>query len=147
MCQSVRTYLLLGSLLICFILPSVMSGQQYFPSQVGEKVRYSAMIEMPQAYISGICIIIKDSSEIKGSIFNEFGVSAIDFSYIDKKEKVKLHHVMGVMNKWYIRRLLKKDLRSLIKCLQKGIGSYRNEKYSIIYSLSPINIEEYEATE
>ena len=147
MYPSMRTCLLLNSFLLSCLLPIKVTAQQYFPTIAGEKVRYVSMIEMPKAYVSGFCILYNDSTEIQGSFFNEFGVSAIDFSYIVKKDKVRLHHVMGMMNKWYIRKILKKDLRCLIKNLQNNISSYNNEKFRIKYNMTPINSEENEITE
>ncbi len=139
---SMRTFLLSISLLAIILIPTHLYGQKFFPTEAGEKVKYDAMIEMPKAYISGICIMLNDSTEIKGSIFNEFGVSAIDFSFAPQKDKVKLHHVMGMMNKWYIKKILRKDLCHLMHNLQKGIGSYKNEKYDITYSFTPMNIDQ-----
>ncbi len=88
--------------------------------------------------MSGICILLNDSMEVKGSIFNEFGVSAMDFSYLPSKDKVRLHHIIGFMDKRFIRRRLKKDLRELMHSLQEGKGRYKNEKYKTTYSLMPL---------
>lgn len=109
-------------------------AQKTFPTEDGERTRYAATIEMPKGYISGVCIMLRESDDcVKGCFFNEFGISAIDFTYIPSKEKVKLHSVIAMLNKWYIRRVLRKDLRELIHCLQKGTTTYRDEKYKIDY--------------
>ena len=41
-----------------------------------------------------------------------------------------------MLNKWYIRRLLKKDLPYVMENLFRGISTYKNEKYHIIYQFS-----------
>ena len=101
-------------------------------------MRYTAYIEMPKAYLSGICILWHDGDMVKGSLFNEFGVTALDFTYYIYKEKVKLHDVMAQMDKWYIRRVLKKDLRQLMLQLQQGKTTYENQRQHIKYQLTPI---------
>jgi hypothetical protein len=51
------------------------------------------------------------------------------------------------MDKWYIKRILKKDLKQLMKRLQKGESVYQDEKYHITYSFSTLNTEEVYDTE
>lgn len=116
-------------------------GQVVFPSSEGEKARYSAYIEMPRGYISGICVLVNDGEVVKGCLFNEFGITALDFSYDIQKQKVKLHSVIKMMDKWYIRRVLKKDLRQMMVCLQNDIYEYRNERHHIIYQFTPMEEE------
>lgn len=132
---SARKYLLCVSLLwLC----ATSLAAQVFPSSEGERMRYTAYIEMPKAYLSGICILWHDGDVVKGSLFNEFGVTALDFTYYMYKEKVKLHDVMAQMNKWYIRRVLKKDLQQLMLQLQQGKTTYENQRQHIKYQLTPI---------
>ena len=121
-----------------------MKAQSLYPANEGDRVRLTAMIEMPKGYVSGICVMYNDGEDIKVSIFNEFGISAIDFSYSLRKDKVRLLGVIKMLNKWYIRRILKSDLRKLMHALQKGEIEYRNEKYKIDYKFSPLenDIEE-----
>lgn len=136
----VLTSLLFVSMLMMRACPMMAQTQQLFPFQTGEKIRYTASIEMPKGYISGICVLLNEGEVVRGCLFNEFGVTALDFSYQPKKDKVKLHTVMGLMDKWYIRRVLRKDLRQLIQCLQNGVTAYQNEKHGITYRLTPMEI-------
>ena len=118
-------------------------AQTMYPFHEGDKTRYAAIIETPKAYLSGICVLYHDENgEIRGSFFNEFGISALDFSYIENKDKVKLHHVIKMMNKWYIKRVLRRDLRELIHQLKLGNGSYRNARYHLNYLFTPIEASE-----
>ena len=100
--------------------------------------RYTALVETPRAAISGICILAGDSTELRGSLFNEFGITALEFTWLRKRDKVRLHSVMPALDKWYIRRTLRRDLRHLLLRLEQGEGSYENTRHHIKYTLIPI---------
>ena len=133
--------------LICFLFVSLMTviklnAQTTFPTTDGERVKYSAYIEMPhQAYISGICVLLREDGNIMGCLFNEFGITAIDFTYYTEHQKVKLHDVIKMLDRWYIRRILRKDIAQLMNCLQKGENKYINERQKIIYQFTIIEDE------
>ena len=128
---SVRLYLPFISLLLC--LSVRLQAQTTFPSAEGERAKYSAYIEMPKGYVSGICVLLKEEGVVKGSLFNEFGFTALDFTYHPERDKIKLHSVMKMMDKWYIRKVLKKDLRQVMKALMKGESEYTNQRQHIVY--------------
>lgn len=138
-----QKYLRYSSILILLVFSCKLVAQSLLPELSGKKVQYSASIEMPKAYISGICIILNDSSTYKASIFNEFGISCIECSYIPNKQKVKLHNVADVLDRWYIKHILKKDLFHLFQNLEKGESNYLNKKRNIVYHLSPLNNNMY----
>lgn len=96
-------------------------------------VSYKMHIEFEKGYVSGICILGKDKNIVKSSIINEFGVSIMDFTYDIKKDKVKLMYVMNTLNKWYIKRVLKKDLKEVMHIMQNGGNEYRNNKRKLYY--------------
>ena len=112
-------------------------AQDTFP-RAGTDMQYSAAIETSRAYISGICILQNDSSEVRGSLFNEFGISALDFTCDLASHKVKLHSVAKMLDKWYIRRVLRKDLGQLMARLEQGITEYENTKHHLRYRLTPM---------
>lgn len=114
-------------------LPISVQAQTTFPSADGERAKYAAYIEMPKAYVSGICVLLQEDSLIKGSLFNEFGITALDFTYNPQRDKIKLHSVMKMMDKWYIRKVLKKDLRQVMKTLKEGQTEYTNQRRHIVY--------------
>ena len=118
---------------------AVAQDKNLLPLHEGECIRYDAYIEMPHAYISGICILLNDGQVIKGSLINEFGLTAIDFIYYPKKEKVKLCSVFGAMDKWYIHRVLRKDLVQLLQCLKQGETQYINKRRNITYNFKPVD--------
>ena len=145
--QLARVCLIFVSLTFMTAHFSAVNAQVCFPSTQGEKAKYSAYIDMPQGYVSGVCVLFNEGTVIQGSLFNEFGITALSFSYDIKKEKIKLYSVVKLMDKWYIKRILKKDLKQLMKCLQKGESVYQDEKYHITYSFSTLNTEDEYDTE
>ena len=145
--QLARVCLIFVSLTFLTAHFNTVNAQVCFPSAQGEKAKYSAYIDMPQGYVSGVCVLFNEGTVIRGSLFNEFGITALNFSYDIKKEKIKLYSVVKLMDKWYIKRILKKDLKQLMKCLQKGESVYQDEKYHITYSFSTLNAEEEYDTE
>lgn len=104
-----------------------IADQHPLPDSIGSKMKYNASIEMKKGYLSGICMLIRDKDGYKGSIFNEFGISVLDFTYQPVTGKVKLENVIQLLDKWYIKRLLKQDLSQVIKNLQNGISIYDNK--------------------
>jgi hypothetical protein len=128
--------LLFLAILLC---ANSLSAQQLLPVEEGERKQFSAYIEMPRGYVSGICILLRDGQQIKGSIFNEFGISAIDFSYDEQRDKVKLYEVVKMLNRWYIKRVIRRDLRELIHQMQQGKPEYTDIKHNISFKLSPLN--------
>lgn len=117
-------------------------------AQHNEAQRYRTVITMKNgAAISGISIFVHEGGEVKGCLFNEFGVTAIEFTYDTTRHKVKLHHVIKMLDKWYIKRVLRKDLRCVIEGLQRGEMSYHNERRHISYEFSPINESDDGATQ
>lgn len=145
--QLARVCLIFVSLTFLTAHFNTINAQVCFPSVQGEKAKYSAYIDMPQGYVSGVCVLFNEGTVIQGSLFNEFGITALNFSYDIKKEKIKLYSVVKLMDKWYIKRILKKDLKQLMKCLQKGESVYQDEKYHVTYSFSTLNTEEVYDTE
>ena len=126
-------------LCVSLLVYSARLSAQTFPSSDGEQLRYSAYIELPKGYVSGICVLQHEGDVVKGCLFNEFGVTALDFTYCLQKQKVKLHDVLPAMDKWYIRRVLKKDLSQLMQQLQQGRTRYENQRRHITYQLTPIS--------
>jgi len=101
--------------------------------------RFSTFIETPRASISGIFVLVTDSSEVCGSLFNEFGITALDFTYLPSKNKVRLHSVMSALDHWYIRRILRRDLRQIVPNLLGAPSQSFNLKISqISYSFTPL---------
>ncbi len=131
--------ILISIFLIFFSLQRI-SAQCYIPQEEGEKIPLGAKIEMEKGYISGSAMLLHKDGEIKGSVFNEFGISAIDFSYDLKKKNVKIYSIIGMLDKWYIKKVIKKDLAKLMQALQEGKTTYVDEKYKITYTFEPMSV-------
>ncbi len=106
--------------------------------------RYNVQIDVRQAYISGICIMHENDKQVTASIMNEFGVSAMTYRYDTTKQKVKILSIMKPMNKWYIKRVLKSDLKKIMPQLLANPGQtlqHENKKYNIRYNFAPLTNE------
>jgi hypothetical protein len=123
------------------------AAQSLLPQEDGSRTKFTTTIEMPKGYVSGICVIMLEGDVLKGSIFNEFGITAMDFTYQIHKEKVKLISVLPMLNKWHIKRVLKKDLKAVIKGLEQGKTTYENTRRHILYQFLPLSNAETEDQE
>ena len=83
-------------------------------------------------------MLVKQGDNVVGAVFNEFGVSVVNFSYLPAKKKIKLLSVMDKMDRWYIKRILKRDLLRLMKVLEASGSTYFNSKYNIKYTFTPL---------
>lgn len=136
-------FLIFISILVLRLLPaSAQSGTQPSVDSTAiadsSRLTFTALIETPKASISGICLIVQDSDSIKGAIVNEFGITALDFVYARKDDKVRLVSAAPMLDKWYMRPVITADIRMLLHALREGKLSYEDEKYHIKYTLSPI---------
>lgn len=145
-----RKFLAFISLIAAILLPSEANAQSadtlaagsqgtVYPEKDGQRLECKAMIEMPKGYISGICILVNEADTIKGAIINEFGITALGFSYSTSDDKVRLVNVNTMLDKWYIRNVLSKDIRNLLHALKQGKTEFVDEKYHITYTLSPMD--------
>lgn len=135
--HSKRAYLFLT-----FLLPFVwgMEANNAYPSEESVRIRYEFMIDMPKAWVSGILIMARtDSTTVSASLVNEFGFSLMDFSFDEKKEKVKLISVTKKLDKWYIRRALRSDLKHILLAMRQGERQYINKKRKIKYTFTLLN--------
>lgn len=86
-----------------------------------------------------------DNDRTISSIVNEFGVSAMTFSYDERKCKVKIISILKQMNKPHIKRVLKSDLKKILPELRShtAVGSYiySNPRIDIQYSFTPLSLE------
>lgn len=136
-----RTCLISVSFLLNALL-TLADAQSLLPQSVGEKARFTAVIEMPKGYMSGICVLLCDGDLIKGSMFNDFGITFMDFTFNQRKDKVKLLSVQKMMDKWYIRKILRRDLRLLFHAMREGKGEYRDGKYKMLFRFTPLTEDE-----
>lgn len=113
-------------------------SQTLLPQAEGSRVTLSALIEMPKGYVSGLCVILREDEQLRCCMFNEFGITALDFSYDIVKQKVKINSAVAMLNKWHIKRTLRGDLKQVIIGLERGDTLYTNQKRGIKYEFKPI---------
>ena len=114
----------------------VASDQQPLRDSIGCKMKYATTIEMPKSYLSGITLIVREAKEYRGVMFNEFGITALAFSYKPETKRIKLIHLIDMLDNWLIRRVLKQDLQRVMENLLKGVSTYKNERLHIEYTFS-----------
>jgi hypothetical protein len=109
--------------------------------------RYRTQVKVKEAEITGVLVLKYMDNEWRGSLVNEFGVKAFDFTLINGK--CRLLHPVPYLDKWYIRRTIEKDLTFLfsnekvaggnsLQVMPNGDLLLKNEKQSIEYSFQPI---------
>ena len=103
--------------------------------------------------ITGICMMSQSADHgIMGTVINEFGMKAFDFIY--DNGKVQLLNIVAFLDKWYIRKVLKKDLAFILSQMDKGVDFEKkprkilfkpngeveviNSRYKIYYSFTPM---------
>ena len=145
--------LLLSSLLWMAVV--AVAGDYLLP--LDGRQEYSVAITARGAEITGVCIVKTDAEGIRGAIVNEFGIHALDFMVSADRRKVKLLNVIPMMDRWYVRRVVKKDLRTLFNATADGeqaggrtvtvepdgTVTLTNTRYKLKYSLKKL----HEATE
>lgn len=96
------------------IAANICYGQALVPDSMNPKI-YSITLDFAQMNLSGICAVCNRNDTIVGTIMNEFGVKAFDFSYNKTKQKTKLTNVVKMMNKWYLRKIISTDISILLR--------------------------------
>ena len=121
------------------------------PCSATESREYNLLMEVRGQEITAICMMnIEDDGSIVGTVVNEMGVKAFDFTYANGKAKVI--NVLGPLNKWYIRMVLRKDFSFILSNIDGGQNVVqkkrsmtftpegnivvRNEKYNISYTFT-----------
>lgn len=140
---------LINLILSTFILNANNIKNSFLPTLEGEKKELSCTITFKENTLSGFCIIKKENNKYIGTIINEFGIKSFDFKYDLKRKKTKLLNVIDFIDKWYVKRIIKKDLNFLFSNKQANSNKNReiiyneshiiltNKRYNIRYSLKP----------
>ena len=121
------------------------------PCSATESKEYNLLMNARGREITAICMMnVEDDGSILGTIVTEMGIKVFDFSYTDGKTKVM--NVLASLNKWYIRKVLRKDLSFILSNIDGGKDVVykkrcmtfntdgnivvRNDKYDISYIFS-----------
>ena len=123
-----------------FLIPTIVSAQ--CSDGNCSSVRYGVHIDINNAGISGVCVMQYQSDVVVGAIINEFGVSVLSFTYSSAKGKVKIVECLPQLNKFYVKRILRGDLKSIVPQLQGwnegGNFEYHNSKFNIRYRFNKL---------
>lgn len=139
-------------LISLFCLTSAAYASDYLLPLEGRQ-QFTVFISARGMELTGVCIIRTDEEGSRGAIVNEFGVHALDFTLSSDRRKVKLLNVMPVMDHWYIKKVVRGDLKYLFLATETpqskgkrtvtveddGTVTLENMKYRLKYSLKPIN--------
>jgi hypothetical protein len=114
------------------------------------RARYTLVIQTGKVSLTGICLLKSTPDIIVGSVVNEFGIKAFDFVYTAKHSKVKLHNVAFFLDKWYIRKVVRSDLKYLFASPRKKSRSMtvsvnanrtlllQNKRHNMSYQFTPL---------
>lgn len=136
---------LLINLSLLLLLTACSSGKTLIPDgplslplwtstivQDSVKNTYHVTLQTGKNQFTGICLLKKSGDRWNGSLINEFGIKAFDFT--SNAESTHLQHTITFLDKWYIRRTIEQDLHYLFNIDTKGTG---NEKKRYIRRKSP----------
>lgn len=90
-----------------------VSTHYLFPFNDNEPTRYTVTITFKNSSFSGICVVKQKDDIIVGTIVNEFGIRAFDFTVSLDRKHVKLLNVMKTLDKCLVRKTIARDLRQL----------------------------------
>ncbi len=111
-------------------------AQQTFPLRQGDCIYYNFTMTTAKTELSGLCILKLNNEVVNASIVNDFGATFIDYSYKVEKSKVRIHYVFNKLDKWYIRRILKRNLKKIMIAMRKGETTYRDSKHKLTYTFT-----------
>ena len=137
----VNVLLLLG-FISCFAQEKILSCE------------YNLLMQIRGREMTAICVMeISTDSSIVGTVVNEFGVKVFDFIFSEGKAKVL--NVIGPLDKWYIRKVLRGDFNFILSNfgsgndavkkkrrlthLPNGVISVSNDRYRIRYTFTPMS--------
>lgn len=92
--------------------------------------RYAFEMEYKASAITGTFIAKTTDDALYGSVVNDFGISVLDFSYSFSKDKVRMINVVSFLNKWYVKRTIKADLKYCLHVVL-NIPLKENGKYIV----------------
>ena len=117
---------------------------------------YNLLMQVRGHEVTAICIMnIEADAHVVGTIINEFGVKVFDFTYDNGKAQIL--NVIGPLDKWYIRKVLKGDFSFILSNIGRGENAVKkkrrldimpngdisvcNERYKINYLFTPIKTQ------
>ncbi len=116
-----RRFLLSISLMLCGVTAfATGTGETFFPTAEGRRAEYAVTMDFGRAHLTGICVMKCIDGTIVGTLMNEFGIRAFDFRCDGSYGGTELSNLTGPLDRWYIRRTLRRDLRLLLQHADNG---------------------------
>ena len=84
-----------------------------FPFPSASAARYNVTITFGSTSFSGICVVKRLDGHIAGSLVNEFGIRAFDFTMTSDRRRVKLLNITKPLDRCLVRKAIRADLRKL----------------------------------
>lgn len=149
-----RRCLLLISILLLTCLNHIHAMQIANDSVVSKE--YNLLMQVRGHEVTAICIMnMEADAHIVGTVINEFGIKVFDFIYANGKAQIL--NVLGPLNKWYIKKVLRGDFSFILSNIGRGENAVKkkrrfdvmpngnisvsNERYKINYLFTPIKAE------
>lgn len=84
-----------------------------FPFTTSSAGRYNVAITFGSVSLSGICVVKRQEGRIAGSVVNEFGIRAFDFTMAPDRRRIKLLNITTPLDRCLVRKAIRTDLRKL----------------------------------
>ncbi len=142
----------------CLLLSSMLLAgaaclAQDFLLPLAQRSRFRVDVSGRGAQLSGICIVKTDDSGSRGTLVNDFGIHVLDFTLSPDRQRLKLLNVMQPLNRWYVKKTVRKDLQMLFAATRPGLqGAKRqidrgtdsvltldNARHKLRYCFKPVN--------
>ena len=121
-----RRYLALVSVM-CITLCSMAQSHVLQVPDTG-RLELRTSINVHDNQLSGITIIKQVDGCVKGIMMNEFGIKVLAFELSRNRNKIKLTDVVALMNHWWIKRIVKSDIKYLFNVTTDQIGIEKNRR-------------------
>lgn len=100
---------------------------------------YNLLMQVKGQELTSICMMnVSPNGSMVGTVVNEMGMKAFDFTF--DRGKAKVLNVVAFLNKWYIRKVLRKDLAYILPRLEPEKESHFERRW-ITYTFTPMNHE------
>lgn len=140
---------------LLFAIASSSMAQGLFTYAADGSCRLHVNMQFRGNDVSSLCFIQDNGDQIVGSIVNEFGVKAFDFTYSPTKRKAKVVNVMKLLNRRMLRKALNHDFAFILapeitpntrSCQRErfddGTVQMINSKYKLTYTFIPLPKED-----
>ena len=128
---------------ILFSVFTLSAQECSFPQANGQKRNYSVGISYKGMGVQGIMVVKRYETGYRCSLINEFGIKAFDFEYDAAKGRAKVSNTIQFLDKWYIRRVIKRDLKRIFKNadsikMQDSVMDLSHLKLTIDYKIKTL---------